>query len=133
IFCDEDVWYAGQPIGIIVADSWDLANRAACEVKVEFTDLKKPLITVSNVLETKDPTRIIPLGEVKAKLKKDNIKHVIKGRMELGKQYHFTMEPQTCLCIPKEDGIEVISSTQWPHNVQSAVSVALGIPTNKYA
>ncbi|XP_039280868.1 xanthine dehydrogenase/oxidase isoform X1 [Nilaparvata lugens] len=131
IFCDEDVWYAGQPIGVIVADSWDLANRAARLVKVEYSHLNKPLITVPDVLATKDQTRIMPLGEVKAKSKKDNVKHVIKGRMELGKQYHFTIEPQTCLCIPKEDGMDVISSTQWTHNVQSAVSVALGIPTNK--
>lgn len=40
------------------------------------------------------------------------------------------MEPQTTICVPAEDGINVYSSTQWPDIVNIAVSEFLNIPEN---
>lgn len=40
------------------------------------------------------------------------IKH-IKGSFEIGSQYPFTMEPQTTICVPDEQGINVHSATTW--------------------
>lgn len=56
--------------------------------------------------------------------------HKITGRFEIGLQYHFTMETQTCLCIPIEDGMDVYSSTQWIDLTQMAISDMLSIPNS---
>lgn len=40
------------------------------------------------------------------------------------------MEPQTTVCVPAEDGIDVYCSNQWPDLVNIAVSEFLGIPEN---
>ena len=57
--------------------------------------------------------------------------HKISGRFEMENQYHFTMETQTCLCIPIEDGMDVYSSTQWMDVTQMAISEMLKVPNNK--
>lgn len=45
-------------------------------------------------------------------------------------QYHYSMETQTCYCIPIEDGLDVYSSTQFIDLVMIAVSQALNVPEN---
>lgn len=56
----------------------------------------------------------------------------VKGEFVTRGQYHFHMETQTCLCIPKEDGMDVYSSTQSMDNVQASISAALQKPANTY-
>lgn len=53
------------------------------------------------------------------------------GHFELGLQYHFTMETQSCLCIPSDEGLDVYSATQWLDHVQTAISESLNMPQNK--
>lgn len=52
----------------------------------------------------------------------------IKGSFLTGSQYHFSMETQTCVCIPSEHGIDVHTSTQYMDFVQIAVAECLNIP-----
>nr|CAD7197904.1 unnamed protein product [Timema douglasi] len=61
----------------------------------------------------------------------EDVKYVIKGSFDLGSQYHYTMETQTCLCVPIEDGMDVYPATQWMDLVQVAISEALNIPENR--
>lgn len=56
-----------------------------------------------------------------------NSDHVISGQISCGSQYHFTMETQTALVVPLEEGYTVYSATQWTDNVQAAVAGVLGI------
>lgn len=58
--------------------------------------------------------------------------HVIKGEIETGSQYHFTMEPQSCVCIPTEDGIDVYPASQWIDLAQTSIASCLGVPNNRY-
>ena len=56
--------------------------------------------------------------------------HNIKGELNVGSQYHFQIEPQTCICIPTEDGMDVYAATQWVQHTQNATAAALGLPIN---
>jgi len=54
----------------------------------------------------------------------------IKARLEMGSQYHFTMETQTCLCVPIEDGMDVYAAIQGIDHVHIAIADALNVPNN---
>ncbi|KAK7794360.1 hypothetical protein R5R35_007242 [Gryllus longicercus] len=127
-----NVKFAGEALGIVVAETQDIAVRASKLVKVDYKDVKKPVLTIREVLSSGDKSRIADKGKIdptdpKAK---SEAKHVIKGNFDIGGQYHFTMETQSCVCIPIEDGMDVYSATQWMDLTQFAISQALGIPEN---
>ncbi|RZF35328.1 hypothetical protein LSTR_LSTR003768 [Laodelphax striatellus] len=133
LLADGKVEYAGQPIGLVVAETMRLAEHAASQVKVEYSDVKPPILSVKEILSKGPKENIIPRGEIPATAKKNNVKHIVKGTVEVEKQYHFPLEPQTCVCVPTNGGqcMNVYSSTQWPQITQFAVALALGIPVNR--
>ncbi|XP_058053764.1 xanthine dehydrogenase/oxidase-like [Anopheles bellator] len=134
IFASEKALYHGQPIGLVVADTFALANRASKLVKVQYektTVRRYP--TVKDVLQAKATERLheMPystLGAEHESAPEGAVK--VKGRFEIGGQYHYTMETQTCVCIPIEDGMDVYSATQWIDFTQIAISKMLNVPEN---
>lgn len=66
----------------------------------------------------------------KAKMYGTNSTKNIKGTFGVGSQYAYTMEPQTTVCVPAEEGIDVLVASQHLDFAQSAIADALGIPNN---
>jgi len=94
---------------------------------------KKVIATLKDVIE-KTPERIQLLPHFSQQSKEPagvGATHVIKGRFEMGLQYHFTMETQSSVCIPIEDGMEVYSATQGIDSVQIAIADALNVPNSQ--
>ncbi|XP_053686622.1 xanthine dehydrogenase/oxidase-like [Sabethes cyaneus] len=135
VFASETVAYHGQPIGMIVAESFALANRAAELVQITYGSPKPTTVlpTAQAVLQANAQDRIKEMpysthgGNYDAAPKGD-LK--VKGRFEIGGQYHYYMETQTCVCIPIEDGMDVYSSTQWVDLTQMAIARMLKVPQN---
>lgn len=133
---EKPVLYNGQPVGIILAETFSLATAAAKKVKISY---KKPevetriITSLHDAHEKKANERYIPMPfkiiPTTTDTDTENAKKVV-GKFDIGSQYHYTMETQTTICLPAEDGIQVISSTQWVHLVQVAVSRCLGISNN---
>lgn len=55
------------------------------------------------------------------------IRKVIKGVYEIEAQYHYYMEPLTCVVEPVDSRLEVHDSTQWIDLTQVAVARAAGL------
>lgn len=51
----------------------------------------------------------------------------VSGNFEIGSQFHFSMEPQTTVCIPTEDGLDVFCASQWIDCAHVAISQCLNI------
>ncbi|XP_053684269.1 uncharacterized protein LOC128734228 [Sabethes cyaneus] len=136
IFCSAKVLYYGQPVGIILAESFDLACRAAKLVQVHYSEADdKPILpTLKHALAANATDRLHDQPYDKQGKQYGNgteqPHRKIEGRFELPGQFHFSMEPQTCICIPTEDGMDVYSSTQWVDLCQIAIAQALNIPEN---
>nr|XP_014274699.1 xanthine dehydrogenase-like isoform X2 [Halyomorpha halys] len=130
LFCKEDVKYAGQPVGIIVAKTHEIAIKAAKLVKIKYSTIIKPLLTIKDVLNSGEKSRVVQKGRIDPISKGGTITHKISGEFEMGSQFHFTLEPHVCFCIPKEDELDVYSSTQWMHNTQAAIAKVLGVKMN---
>uniref|UniRef100_A0A1B0DPG2 Aldehyde oxidase/xanthine dehydrogenase a/b hammerhead domain-containing protein n=1 Tax=Phlebotomus papatasi TaxID=29031 RepID=A0A1B0DPG2_PHLPP len=131
ILASSEILYHAQPVGMIVAESFDIAQLAAKKVKVIYersTNTDQIFLTPTDVLEANDEDRIqqsVTLGE-----QNDNTvegQHTLTGRLVLGSQYHFHMEAQTCICSPTEIGLDVYAATQWMDLCQRAIAQCLGI------
>ncbi|XP_063217996.1 xanthine dehydrogenase/oxidase-like [Bacillus rossius redtenbacheri] len=130
VFCSGRITHAGQAAALVVAESQQLANMAAAKVKLTYRDVTRPVVSLREAIRG-DPRRLRTEKTVHAKYtREDEVSHVVKGSFDLGGQYHFTMETQTCLCVPTEDGMDVFAATQWMHLTQVAVAEALGVPEN---
>ena len=115
-FAVDEVFTAGQPIGMILADSAKHAEAGARVVKVQYKDLPA-IFTIEEAIAHEsyfDHYRYINNGDAEGALKTAD--HVFSGIVRMGGQEHFYLETQACVVIPKpEDGeMEVWSSTQNP-------------------
>lgn len=115
-FAVDEVFTAGQPIGIILARSAKQAEHAARAVKVEYEELPA-IFTIEEAIEKEsyfDHYHYINKGDVEKAFAEAD--HVFTGVSRMGGQEHFYLETQACVVVPKpEDGeMEVFSSTQNP-------------------
>lgn len=58
MFCSGNVKYAGQPLGLIVAETQVLALHAASKVKVEYSNVASPHLDMRRIIASGDKTRI---------------------------------------------------------------------------
>ncbi|CAG4997118.1 unnamed protein product [Parnassius apollo] len=128
ILASSNIKFYGQPIAIIVADREALAARAARKVKVTYKNVPStpPVLTIDEA--KRDAKRYAPGdSKIEPKGRGNNVNKVIKGVYEIGAQYHYYMEPLTCVVIPVDKGLEVYDSTQWMDLTQIAIARCLGI------
>ncbi|XP_058066835.1 uncharacterized protein LOC131216376 [Anopheles bellator] len=134
IFCAGRALYHGQPVGIVVATTFALASEAALLVAISYgpPDPGPILPTLADVLEAGATERIATLqedmvGRAYYRASVGGASHVT-GTSVFGSQVHFTLEPQSCLCVPTDDGgLDVYSSSQSSHLVQLAISKVVGL------
>ncbi|KAL8756268.1 MAG: hypothetical protein Q9184_004554, partial [Pyrenodesmia sp. 2 TL-2023] len=115
-FAVDKVFTAGQPIGMILADSAKHAEAGARAVKVHYEDLPA-IFTIEEAIAKESyfqHFRYIKKGDTQKAFHEAD--HVFTGVVRMGGQEHFYLETQACVAIPKpEDGeMEIWSSTQNP-------------------
>jgi xanthine dehydrogenase/oxidase len=115
-FAVDEVYTAGQPIGIVLANSAAYAAAGARAVKVEYEELPA-IFTIEEAIEKEsyfEHSRYIKKGDTAKAFETSD--HVFTGTTRMGGQEHFYLETNACVVVPKpEDGeIEIFSSTQNP-------------------
>ncbi|KAL9979239.1 hypothetical protein ACROYT_G016871 [Oculina patagonica] len=130
IFSSGNIEYAGQALGVIIADTQRHADEAAKAVIVTYKDQKTPLLTIDEAVAAKsffDPHgKPLKKGDAESAINKSP--HIVQGTVSTGPQYYFHMETQVALCVPEDDGITVHCPTQWVDLTQAAVAQTLNYP-----
>ncbi|XP_046967939.1 xanthine dehydrogenase/oxidase-like [Vanessa cardui] len=127
VLADTNIKYYGQPVAIVVATSEELATSVARKVKVTYKNVTNvaPVLTINKA--KLDKKRVISGDTMEPKGRGTNVRKVIKGVFEVGAQYHYYLEPLSCVTIPVDNGFEVHDVTQWMDLTQGAVSRFLNI------
>lgn len=131
VFAENEVNFYGQPIAFVVAETQDVAERAAKAVLVEYEDLA-PILSIEDAIKCDsylDKCGLLHGDSVQGFEQSDKI---LEGEFRIGGQKHFWMEPNGSIAIPKgDDEIEVIATTQAPKNFQDVLVQCLGLPASK--
>ncbi|XP_075976857.1 uncharacterized protein LOC142977055 [Anticarsia gemmatalis] len=129
ILCDGNVKFYHQPIGIIVAETQVLADRAAKLVTVKYSNVRTPVVDIKKAKT--DSARNKLFYSIDASNAGSDVHKIITGDNTFYGQYHFTMETMATVAKPTEEGIEVHSATQWLDGTHVMISRALGVEQNK--
>ncbi|XP_019858733.1 PREDICTED: xanthine dehydrogenase/oxidase-like [Amphimedon queenslandica] len=132
VFATDVSEYAGQAVGLALADTQEHALQMAKAVTLTYQTQGKQILTIQDAIDAKsfyDKEPDIVVGDADGSIKGSD--HVVTGDIYCDTQYHFTMETQTAFVIPEDDGYTVYSSNQWAQLGQFAVAGILGIPENK--
>lgn len=70
LFCDGKVLYYGQPVGIVVADSQEVALTAANKVVIHYSKINSPALDMKEIIQNNDEARIHLQGEILPSIKK---------------------------------------------------------------
>ena len=131
LFAEDKIDYAGQAIGLVLAESSAIAQEAAKLVKINYSDKKPPILNLFDGIKFGSffpkPTDDFKYGDPDSAMEK--CAHIIEGDIFLDTQAHFYMENQNATCEETEDGYDINCATQWIDLVQNGVQEVLGLPT----
>ncbi|XP_043234925.1 indole-3-acetaldehyde oxidase-like [Amphibalanus amphitrite] len=129
LFTSGQVLYYGQAVGLIVADTYSAARTAAGLVKITYTDVQPPVLTIKDALKKQGGSATAaPAAKTTTK---QGVRQVI-GEFSIGGQYHFTMETQTVRAVPRDDDqLDLFSATQDMRDVNKVVSQITTLPMHK--
>ena len=125
-----ELFYRGQPLFLVVAESHLAARRAARLGRVTCAEAT-PVLTIEDALAAgwrfEEGPRIYGRGDPEAAIAA--AARIVEGSIEIGGQEHFYLEGQAALALPQEGGDMVVhASSQHPTEVQHKVAEALGVP-----
>ncbi|CAH2233051.1 jg18400 [Pararge aegeria aegeria] len=128
LFCNGEVKYYDQPVGVIVAECESIAKKAATLVHIEYANVRKPVLDIK--INKNDPNKYSEFVRYQATEVGSDTTRIIIADDTIYSQYAFTMETLTCVAYPTEEGIKMISATQWMDLVQQATSRVLQLDEN---
>lgn len=97
VFAGESVDYHGQPVGILLADSRQAAEAAISAVKVQYTNVKKPIVNIDDAIAAGGEYVTPGTGRNGPKIKGDvqtafaAAAFTGEGEINIKGQYHFHM------------------------------------------
>ncbi len=140
--------YHGDAVALVVADSRELAERAAALVRVDFEELPA-VFTLAGALAADAPlvqdpslrhagplagTNVlgehrVGWGDVEAAAAGAHL--VVEGRYTFPMVTQFAIEPHAFMAAPDGDGLAVWSTIQHPNWLQRLIAGLVGMPLSK--
>ncbi len=131
---DDRIRYSGQPIALVIADSFDHATEAASRVRVEYksepavADIDDPMAKSTDVPGAPSPGA--SRGDPKAALAAATVR--MEAVYTTPREYSCPMEPLGTIADWSDDGnLTVWMPSQWVEGARRAFSDWLAIPMEK--
>ncbi len=132
LLAEGEVHFQGMPIAIVVAESEELARKAAKKITAQIDELPPvtdPRVATANGDLIVPPKQFI-LGDAESAFA--DCAHIFEGRADVNGQEHLYIETQGAYAVPTENGgLKIYSSTQGPTAVQRAVCRVTGLPMHQ--
>jgi xanthine dehydrogenase large subunit len=115
LLADDEVHFQGMPIAIVVAESEELARKAAKKITAEIEELPPvidPRIAASNG-DLIVPPKHFKMGDAAEAF--IECEHVFAGRADINGQEHLYIETQGAYSVPTENGGVKVYSYYHPH------------------
>ncbi|TGE29146.1 xanthine dehydrogenase family protein molybdopterin-binding subunit [Hymenobacter metallicola] len=134
----DQVHYAGQPVALVVADTYDRAVHAASLVKVNYA-VEKPVVSfLDPKAQVFDPEKVQD-GKTPGHTRRGNPQEAfaaspiqLTATYEHAINHHNPMEPGATTAVWEgPDRVTVYESTQGVTRTQKALSAMLGLPTEQ--
>lgn len=132
---DDVVHYNGQPIAVIIADTFEHAVDAAGRVRVTYTS-EAPVIVMSRALDTRyAPAQSMgrapdwSTGDVEAGLRAADVR--VDNTYTTPIENHNPMEPHATIAVWQGDQLTVHDATQYVTGDRDALAKTLGVPPEK--
>ncbi|XP_066389467.1 indole-3-acetaldehyde oxidase-like isoform X3 [Miscanthus floridulus] len=135
LFGDPVTQCAGEPLGVVIAETQRFANIAAKRAVIDYSteNLDAPILSIEEAIKRcsyfETPPFLLPqkIGDFSKGMAEADQK--ISSEVKLNSQYYFYMETQAALAIPDEDNCMVVySSSQCPETAQNVIAKCLGLP-----
>ena len=128
-----EIRYFGQPVFAVIAETRDLARRAAAKARDVLTiEPAAPVLTPQQAHAKQQyvvpPMHLVRSTEGGAEAAIARAPHRLAGTLDVGGQEQFYLEGQISYALPTEGGgMHVHCSTQHPSEMQHLVAHALGV------
>jgi xanthine dehydrogenase large subunit len=125
IFTPYEIYYYGEPLGILVGPDLQTVHELVSEVMIE-TEILEPYrfgekFAASQIVGK----RIIFSGDSDSILASS--KHIFESTSDIGPQDHFYAEPLGAAVNVSGHKLEIFTATQWPFHVRTTVSAVLDL------
>ncbi len=134
ILQDENIYYQGQHIGIVVAETLEQAQYAATLVKVEYK-IEQPTIDIDEALKQGyEPEKIFG-GMLPAHIFRGDINSgysqaevLVEQTYSTPMENHNPIEPSATLAVWEDDRLTLYDTTQGVFSTQGAIAKVFDIP-----
>ncbi len=128
LLVEDQISYMGEPMFLIVAESYEAAHKAAKLIKADI-EPEDPVITIEQAIE-KDwklaPSKKIERGDIDKGFAQAD--HIVEGIFRIGGQEHWYLETHAAIAVPGEENeMKIYTSSQHPTENQHIIAQVLGI------
>lgn len=133
VFQDATIYFSGQPIGVVVAETLEQATHAANLVRITYKE--SPGLTTFNPSRGREPQ---PENQSKGRPGETEIGDADRAFTEAPvtidktylqpREHHNAIEPHATIAVWEGDQLTLYDKTQWPDNVRDAIAHVFGIP-----
>jgi xanthine dehydrogenase YagR molybdenum-binding subunit len=124
----DQVFFNGQPIALVVAETYEQARHAARLVQVSY-QAQPHETNVATLLDRAKPApqEAPPRGNPQAAMQAASVK--VQSEYRIPIEHHNPMEPHAAIAFWEGDQLTIFDKTQNVYGVQQHLSQGLGVPT----
>jgi xanthine dehydrogenase YagR molybdenum-binding subunit len=125
----DSIFFNGQPVALVVAETYEQARYAARLVKVSYNAEKHVTDTEAVRGRARVPARVVPpkpRGNPEEAMRNAPVK--IEAEYRIPIEHHNPMEPHAAIAVWQGDNLTVFDKTQEVYNVRTHLASSFGVP-----